>query len=250
MAIVVTDLGQANSTIGGTCLLTVLASVPTGALIVVCVTDRSNPNNGTPSVTDVGSNTYAGVAQTKINNAATSGFGEVFYSYNSTALVSGVSVITYTKAETGKDCAITAFYATGILSTGDPYDSAVLGQGTGNSTTPTATSGTPSVAGELFLALYSSAGNTGTYTPDTGHSWATPPITSTSGTASTNSTIAGGTQVNAGTGTIIHSPTTGTSHGWADIIVGFKPTPAGGSLFLTNRGMATGMNVGSGSIRG
>jgi len=220
MAIAVTNIGTNNNNSGSTLAISAV-TVPAGSLIVVCVTDRSATAPG-GSVSDGGTNTYASAASKNLNNSTSNGFGAIFYAYNSGAL-SGAT-LTYTK--TGSvNCSMSAFYATGILSVSDPLDTGVTATSAGNGTgaSGTVTSGAPAASGALFLGMIARAGNTATFTQDTGVAWATPPVEAKSGTASGDARTNGGTFVNTGTSALTYAPSySGSSLNWAALIVAFK----------------------------
>ena len=218
MAISVTNIGVNANTTGATVAITVPAGgVPVGALI--CLTSSESTNSFPPgSVADTASNTYAEVISARRSDGPT-GFGSIFYAWNVAALVSG-NTITYTKVASGARTAISAFYATGILTISDPLDSAATASAFGTGVSPSVTSGTPSVAGDLFVAAVIFGGNH-SFTQDTGHGWATPFNESASGATSTDACVDGGNQINPGTGTKIYAPTINNID-WAALICAFK----------------------------
>lgn len=206
-----TNIGT-NAGTGATVAVTVgVGGVPTGALIVVLAYDTAS---GTPggSVADSAGNTYA--ALVTLGASATS--HSMFYAFNATALVN-TNTITYTKQNAINGGTVSAMYATNVKTT-DPKDTAVNVTASGSSTTPTATSGTPVTAGELFVYNVAFI-STGTFTQDVGNGWASPPNNS----LGTGIEMQGGSQTNAGTGTKTAAPTLGTSSAWLEIMSGFKP---------------------------
>ena len=219
MAISVTTIGQNTDSAGATVAITVgVGGVPSGALIFACNHEQTNTASD-GSIADTGSNTYTKISRLNPNASSNSGFGITWYVKNCAALVN-TNTITYTKQTSGNKTAFSAFYATGIDTTA-PLDTAVTATATGSSATPTATSGTPGVSGELFAAAIVAVGMN-TFSQDTGHSWASPLDTASTGTTAGNASVVGGNQVNAGTGTIIYAPTWSGSRAWAEFIHGFK----------------------------
>jgi len=223
--IIVTNIGTASNTSGATVTLTGV-TVPAGALIFVVAVEYIGGTNTTGgSISDATNGSYtAGTALPNGDNPSYvqyRGFGRYYYFPNSGAL-SGAT-ITYTKNSNNAQAAISAFYATGILAT-SPLDTAVTASNSDSpSTNPlfTLTSGTPSVAGELMVAVVTTDA-TGWFVQDTGHGWAVPPISVyTGGTGEIN----GGTQVNTGTGTKSFSPgnNSGQARNYAAWVLGFKP---------------------------
>ena len=210
----VTTIGTNTNTSGGTLAVTVpVGGVPSGALIIVCVSEHVASLSG--SVADTHNTPYSSITGLDVSTQ----LGRLFYFPNATALVSG-DTITYTK--TGiVAAAMSAFYVTGALAS-SPLDTAVTASASGNSTAPSVTSGTPGVAGELMVAFVACALRS-TYTQDTTNGWATPPVQATTGTLITSTDVSGGNQVNAGTGTKVFAPTLGTIIAWDAFVVGFKP---------------------------
>lgn len=189
-------------------------TVPAGALIVVIVGNNSSSTAGT--MTDSASNTY--LAATTTNNGVVA--GAIFYATNVAALSS--QSITYTPPGAAS-CALSAFYVTGELTSGSPLDLVTTPV---SGTTISLTSGTPAVAGELFVGATVLNGVGLTYTQASG--FATPPVA-----ASTFSSdlLAGGNLINAGTGAVTYAPTFGGSVITAvGLLVSFKPAATASSM--------------------
>lgn len=233
MAISVTTIGTAIDAAGSGATLAVTVpggGVPSGALIFVGCGEGNNATySAGGSVADTSSNTYTEISH---SNTSTTDFGQTFYAKNATALSSGDS-ITFTKQTSGDRAAVSTFYATGI-DTSAPLDTAVTATANGTSTTPSVTSGTPSVSGELFVGFLLEQQNTQLFTQDTGNGWATPPDETgftTSNLGSDHVCIGGGNQVNSGTGTKTFAPTTSFTARWAIFVCGFKASVASDTLF-------------------
>lgn len=215
-SITVTNIGVNNNTSGATLALTSV-TVPASSLIIVGVCEYNSGTGGSGTVSD-GVNTYTLIKAASPNSLH--GTCSI-YSAPSASLTSGT--ITYTKFLTGSVTAISAFYASNMVS--QAADSAVSASATGNSTSPSVTSGTPAVAGELFVALCGQAdvvGPVSTFTQDTAHGWTTPFVDSVAGTSPTAS-VDGGSQVNGSLSSLTFSPTLSSGGNWAAIVVGFKP---------------------------
>jgi hypothetical protein len=106
------------------------------------------------------------------------------------------------------------------MTSGDPLDSSVTVYTIAGAPNPTLTSGTPTISGELFVGIVGDLpGGAPAFVQDTAHGWVTPP---TQSVTSVFTGIYGGTQVNAGTGTITYAPATSVN-GCAMWILGFKP---------------------------
>jgi hypothetical protein len=203
----VTNIGTNNS--AGVSTVTLAGvTVPAGSLIIVEVIDASSTIGG--SVSD-GVNTYTASGGVFLNNVSTNGFMRTWFAPNASL---SAGTITYTLQATTA-ASISAIYSSNII-TSSPLDSAVTATAFGSSTTPTVTSGTPASTGELFVAGIGEGGST--FTQDSGHGWTSPP------NVDSNNNVAGGKQVNAGTGTKIFAPTLGASTTWAVNVLGFKPT--------------------------
>lgn len=220
--ITVTTLGSANSTSTAPVVITVSADVPVGALIVVCAADFNPLGAGGESVADSVNGAYTAGPVANNNNLILNGFGAMFWFWNSAALTSGVSTITYTpggSAATGNFRAATAFYATGIQTSANPGEASASATGTG--TTPSVTSGSPTAAGELFVGCVATSGGASAFTQDsTNAAYATPPDRRAS--AGSVAIIAGGSVVNAAGTALKFEPTLGTARPWAALIAAFK----------------------------
>lgn len=228
MAISVTNIGTGTGGSGTASISSVTLSA--GVTVICGSVDGSSSLGG--SVTD-GTNTYSLIIQLgNNNNVSGSGFGSVFYSPNISA-ISGAT-LTYHATLGNANCGVSAAYATGLAAA--PLDTAVNASNFGNSVSPTVTSGTPTVSGELFVGWVSSNGAPETFTQDTGHGWAFP----LNDVHATNNVGGGGNQVNSGTGTKIYSPTISVGRQWADFTVGFVPaTTASGDGSSAGSGAAT-----------
>lgn len=216
----VTTVGTNANVLGGTVAVTVgVGGVPAGTLIVVAVCERSaSGTSGT--VADSAGNTYTSIVAANLNASAALGRGTLFYVNNATALVNG-DTVTYTKNASGVACAMSVCYATGIDKT-SPLDTSVTASATASTTTPTVTSGTPVVAGELFIgALLFTSGSPQTFSQGSG--FTTPPDEVMSGTLGSDARVDGGNLINSGTGTETYAPTLTLARSLAIFIVGFKP---------------------------
>lgn len=236
MAISVTTLGTAADTVGTGATLALSVPVggcPAGAMIFVGIGEGSAATFAAgATIADDAGNTYTSIAGATCSGV--SDFGQIFYAKNVSALTVAQN-ITVTKQNSGDKLYISALYATGI-DTVAPLDTAVTASATPASTTsPTVTSGTPGQSGELFIAFIAQQQNTQLFTQDSGNGWAAPPdmigYTSTN-LGSAFVSIAGGNQVNAGSGTKTFNPTTSpVGARTAIFIAGFKA--AGGSSATT-----------------
>lgn len=170
--------------------------------------------------------TLAGTAQFN-NNIIANGFGQNFFVPGAAALVSGNN-ITYTKSVTGSRTGAIFTYVTGLDTTGAVLDTAVTATATGTGTSPSVTSGIPTIVGELFIGCITASDITSTaivFTQDTGNGWAAPPnAASVTGVGPPAFSLreAGGNQVNSGIGALTFAPTLGSSLPWAAFVFGFK----------------------------
>lgn len=215
MAISVTNIGIYNAnSLATTATITIpVGGVPSGSLIVLAASELAAYVAG-GSAADTNNTPYSSIAH--VSYATT--FFQQFYFQNAAALVSG-NTITYTK-QSPIQTLLSAFYATGIATSG-VLDTAVTASGT-----TTVTSGTPSIAGELFVALagvHAITSTGGTYVQDTGNGWSAPYSTSNASYGPTSKNlIGGGNQVNSGTGTKTFAPT-GLVAFQGMQVIGFKP---------------------------
>ena len=204
------NIGSKGNSTGATTAITGV-NVPAGSLIIVGVYEDNSTANG--SISDgVNSGSYTAV-DAGLNTGG--GWSSVYYLQNSVAL--SAATITYTKNTSGNTAIINAFYATNIVSTSS-LDTSVTASNSGTSTTPSVTSGTATVAGELFVAALITKVATA-YTQDTAHGWAIPFNTAQFGPGA----VYGGNQVNTGTSAITFTPSVANSTDWATWILGFKP---------------------------
>jgi len=142
-----TNNGKAST---GLAITVPAGGVPQGALIVFCSTSLTN------DVTAVSDTNNSGYTQ-----AVSSGGPprtQTYYFPNCAALVSTNTITpTYAAATT---IAMSAFYATGIATVG-PLDN-TTGVATGSSTTPSATTGTLLISGELVVGVVAVNGRVNT----------------------------------------------------------------------------------------
>ena len=184
--------------------------IPAGSAIYVFVLEGGVTVNG--SVADNAStpNTYSLLTSQKI--IYSSGTQQIYQSYNSNALVAG-NTITYTRSTPNSPVVMSVMYVTGLMISGNPYDSVTLNYVAFNGgAQPGANlSGTPSVSGEVFLAvLFWWDTVTHTVTLDTANGWISPPPTTVSlysGGGGYYIGFEGGYQINAGTGKLTTQPT-------------------------------------------
>src|SRR5258706_2245004 len=220
MPLSVTNIGSNTGVAVNTVAVTVPAGgVPAGALIVVCVSDNSvSGTGGLNAVADTGGNVYTSAVQANNNNAAANGCG-IMYTANVTKALVNTNTITYTLGTATSSAAVAAFYIKGAPTLIEAKNSA-----TGSSTTPSVTSGTPSVAGDLFIGMVSATTLVSSFTQDsTNAAWASPP-----GQVSIAAPpLGGGNVVNAGAGTRTYAPTFGTTDTWAALIMGVQGTVSG-----------------------
>lgn len=208
---VVTNIAATTGGPAATVSITVPAGgVPAGCAIYVLVYELGL--NGVlgqvGSVADNAStpNTYAAL----INQSDTAGSSlQIFQAFNVNALTSG-KIITYTMIDSGNPAAISAFYVTGLTTT-NPKDTVTYAQVSFNSGNPSLVSGTPSQAGELFIAVAgwdNSTDITAGYTLDTGNGWSGSPPTKVEGDFSGDFYgVGGGVLIDVGSGTKTTAPT-------------------------------------------
>ena len=198
MAFSVTNLGT-NSNAGTTTCKVTGITVPTGALIVVIVGERSASANAGPVNDDAG-NVYVAAINDGINGNPATGACAIYYSVNSLALSS--QNITYTKAGATTDkTAVSAFYVTGAAT------GSVLGALTdayfSTGTSPTITL-TMQATTSLVVGAVVREGGTQTYSQSSG--FATPPVAVHTGTSVADVQIEGGYIVDSGSATETFNP--------------------------------------------
>lgn len=222
MAFSINSIGTGSSTSGSSFAITVpVGGVPAGAIIAVAVSDRAT-TYGSQAVTDSAGNTYTRAASAIGSNV----IAAWYYAYNVSALTAG-QTITITKSGTDR-AAASAVYITGAAS-GNPLDSGATATAFSASTgQPSVTSGTPSTADCLMLAMDAVPGATATYTPDA--NWATPPISAETGTTGSDRQVDGGYQLLTGTPAKSFNPSySAIPAAWAAAIIAFKPNTGGGT---------------------
>lgn len=226
----VVSLGT-NATAAGAASAAITVPVggaPGSSLIVICVSTRNSSSGGSAfgSVSDSAGNTYQLGAQHALGlSDYNGGFGAIFYTYNSLALLAG-NTITYTKPSTQGSTSISVFYATNIQTATDPLDGSVTAStGANSGIFISVTSGAATSAGDLFVGFAAYAG-TLTYNQDTTHGWGAPPAAIV-GVATKPASQGGGNQINAGTSAITFSPTLSASGAWTAIVVGFLAAGGG-----------------------
>ncbi len=239
MTISVTNLGTVGGTSPNPEVLTLANSVGAGALIVVLINEAST-TGATGTVTDTAGNTYTKAATKTNNNAAANGCGSIFYAWNVTALNVG-NTITYTRNTAGKAVAMAALAAGGIQSSSNPLDlntTPTFGSSTGGTGI---SSGTPAVAGELFVGGITLNPNASgdTFTQDTNHAWAVP-FAVLKGVGGGTNGLAGGSFVNPLNTGLTYAPTH-TSRTWAAFLLSFKPAPSGTAYTLVADGASFGI---------
>ena len=209
------DLGSTYQASGATLAFTPNGpAIPPGSCVVFVVCEAGATSNG--AVSD-GVNTYSLVASQTLGGS--SGQLQVFRAYNAAAIGQYGASVTYTKVGSANKCSMSGFAVTNVLSTSDPVDASVTVSGNGTTTTPSLTSGTPSVAGELFVCALGINSTGTTYTQSGG--LAAPPDNQIN---ETTCQIAGGSLINPGTSAYVFAPTVAaTVTGTASIIIGLKP---------------------------
>jgi cellulose 1,4-beta-cellobiosidase len=217
--IVVTNIGTNYNSSGTTLAISSSVNVPAGAMIFVAVAEFSASSIG--SLSD-GSNTYTSGSLSLYNN------GKAMYFYVLNATARSNITLTYTKNSSANHASMSAFYATNIATSAALDTAVTVTRDTYSSATNplfTSTSGTPAVAGELFVAVLEAiklAGNGSDISLDTSHGWSAP---LTAVTSDIYDIIIGGTQVNSGTGTEIFAPVNADNTNavyYSSWILGFK----------------------------
>lgn len=216
MAIVVTNQGHINVNSASNQTFTYGSAAAIGDVVVVGIAQDVASVGPTSIANDSKGNVFTTITS-RGNNNTTQGYGQLSYSVLTSAVTTSD---TFVVTNLGGDAIIISVLSASGLSA-SPLDTAVTAAASGNSTAPAVTSGTPSVAGELFVT-WVSAKNAPTLTIDA--TWTTPPLDNVS--VPSNETGGGGYQINAGTGTKTNTSSLNTGISWAAFIVGFKPAIA------------------------
>src|SRR3990167_8755755 len=171
-----------NKTSAPTTVITTTATVPAGALSVVCITPPGDVFGDITSVADSAGNSYS----LAVGLASAFTKGDIYYKENAAALASG-GTITITWAADVEGKAATAFYVEGIVAS-SALDA--TGSATSSGTTPSvSTSADTSVARVLTIGTVSTQGpSSDTFTQDASPAYATPPVRegTSGGTAGSN----------------------------------------------------------------
>lgn len=217
-----TSLAAASGT--GTAAHSLTSGTLTSAantFVVVTGAMRANANGDAVVVTDSnGGNTWTVFSHYR---PATGNVSFIAYSLMEAGISSGTITVsdTTTGATQFAACGFQAFSVTGGA-TSSIEDTNAQGSNDGAATTtPTVTSGTPAVSGDLFFAVYMAPNaNTNTYTEDAGNGWTNCMLKAGANSGSSITTSAG-YQVNAGTGTLTHAPTT-SNNVYSQVVTAFK----------------------------
>ncbi len=211
-----TSLGTVTSNTAAHSATISSVTVAQNLLIVVSGEMQASANGDAILVSDSAGNSYT---VHYYYRSANQGGCFIAFAIAATALSSGSITIADTSTTGTKFNAIAAAaYSVSGAATSGTEDTAAFATNSGGATTsPTITSGTPANSGDLFWAVYGTPNNNGTYSEDTGDGWTNlqSRLQPSSG-ASTGIAY----QVNSGTGTKAHDPTT-SSLGYEQMIVAF-----------------------------
>lgn len=231
MSFTITNLGSVTNSTGATLAITVpAAGIPKGALVLVLDSEANNITYSTGgTMTDTQGNTYTQVVHGNNNNIATVNFGVLWQSILTTALVSG-NTITLTKQVSGGNAIMAGMSITGQLAS-SPLDATTQATAFGSSSTPSVTSGVPTVNNELIIGgmSWQDTANA-TYSQDTTHSFTVPFATGKTTGGVQKAAIGGGSKVISGASAQTFSPTLTASDRWWAFVVGVKPAPTAASL--------------------
>ncbi len=146
-AISVVNIGTNTGATGATLVISSV-TVPAGALILVGTTENNVTAPGT--VANSAGDTCTQANSAAMNGSNVAGWGAIFYCANSAGMSGGT--ITYTRNTSGRNVAMSAFYATNLAAS--PLDQNPTPT-VGASTNPSVTSGTLSSTGELVVGMVS-----------------------------------------------------------------------------------------------
>lgn len=208
------NAGTNSNSTGAT--LTTNVTMPAGALFLVTVSESGTVASGGSSVSDGGTNTYAQQLFATFNGNSTIG---AVYSFATGVPSIGITnaTITYTKNSSTNAAAMAVSYITGLSANGDGSTVAIA---FGTNATPSITSGVPTQAGELFLAILGVKNTVAvTITQDSANGWSAPPNAATVGGLQ----FFGGNVVNSAKTAKTFAPTlSGVVTGWSLGILGYQ----------------------------
>lgn len=212
-----TVLTSQSSTVGAQTINSPSFSAAVGTLIVVSGTIIKTTGSAlTVTISDSATNTWTTYTDYQ-SGSATKGF--ISWAYVTNVITSGTVTVALSG---GANWTAVAFGVTGVTSGAISTSTEDTGfKATTNATaitTPTITSGTPANTYDIAFCTYANAGSTAdTYTEDTGHGW----INVFSKSGSTSCTFSQAYQINTGSGTLIHAPTT-TSRAYVQCVIALK----------------------------
>lgn len=216
-------LTSTGSTIGSSNPVTLSSvTIPSGSLILNAIVSNSgSPAIACSNLTDSASNTYLAALTSAVQVPSSSRFIQLCYAYNSTALSSGT--ISYSNPSS-VTIAMSIGYASGANITSSVLDQ--KGFATALATT-TCSAGalTPTVAGELFIGVSTTA-TAAVITQAAG-------FNSTLPSRSVTLSLSVGDLVDSGTTAETYAPTRSTNTNWACLLASFKPVTTTNNFILS-----------------
>jgi len=206
-------------------------TVSAGTLVVVAGAMRGNSGGDTVVASDSVNGT-TGWTVVQHNRSGTTDISFIAWSLMPSGLSSGsITIADGAAAANFTACGFGAYSATGSATSSVNDSAATNGTDQAATTTPAITSGTPANAGDLFVAVYSSANaNTGTYTEDAGWNNLFNKL------GNSTNTISAAYVVNASATAKTWTPTTGNVFAvqeiTAFIVAGAAPPAAGSSTMM------------------
>lgn len=234
-----TNIGTTQSTAESTTIsLSTIAAVSSGDTIVVASLSR-NSSGAAATLSDSAGNTYA-LAVSDYSAVRTTSFALHFVA-NALALSSGQTLtIEWTTTVAVNQKAVSAFKVSGITTSTAALDA--TGTATGQSTTPSVTSGGTVQADELVVGAVAFRDNGTVFTQDS--SYATPPVeiySPTSAGVAQARNIGGGNLVATSTATFTYAPEVGSTLLWIAMIATFTAaTSTGAEAALAGHGLLLG----------
>lgn len=222
----VTNIGTAGQFATTSPLNITTGIIPAGNFIVVAVYENDISGPATPgTVTDTRGNTYSQpiAAKAPNNSSSLNGIASLWVAKVTTPLQSGDAIsLALSQISLPEAVAMSACYVSGAAA----LDPAVYASATGNGSTPSVTSGTPTAPDLLMamIAMYSNSGNT-SFTQDSTHGWLAPlnfeNFNFTFVKQGEGVGVAGGNLVSSNA--TIFAPTFAGSIPWAAFVIGFLP---------------------------
>jgi hypothetical protein len=212
------SLGSVGHAAEATLVLTTGADAPVGSLIFVAGVQQVTSGTVVSSCTDQKSNSYSALGSA--NNASGASTGAAYANNTASDLPSG-DTISATFGTSAATVAMAALAVSGIA-TSSPLDINNV-NATGNSSSPSAATGTLAQASEIIFAILGWSTSGGTITEDTTHGW-TSLVTFQGNTMTLHIAY----QIVSATTSVTYAPTISATREWTVQLFSFKGVAASG----------------------